>query len=265
MTMWHDFLGTTSRICYAADDGTGNGGETADGKDKGGGDAAPKWATELQETMKGVGLGISELVGLAKGSMQRQPVQTEEEEEEEEEEKDEQVDLESLSRAEYAQVITKKIIDAVNKQVVKPLSNEIKKVSTNAQQSELQRQVQEAANEKDDEGNLKRPDFWEWKEAMIALATQHPSLSAKQLYRMAREDDPDKLKKLEEKYKIGGKKGDGDGSPGKIKLSFGGFTPNGPSGGRKSGDKKLSPKEAAESAWDETVKSMGGEPVLGEE
>lgn len=265
-------FGTTSRICFDQDNGGGGGGSTndSDSKDNGGGEATPQWVKDLQETMKGVGLGMQELVGMAKAARQTVQPATDDDggEGEGDDEPEDEVDLEGLSRAQFAEVVTKKIINAVNKQVVSPLSKKMNGIASQTQQSDLKRQVEITSTEKGDDGQLLRPDFWEWKDEMVALATQHPTLTPKQLYKMVREDDPEKLAKMEEKYKIGSKKpkGDGDGTPGKIKISFGGFTPNGPSGGRKSdAGTKMSPREAANSAWDETVKSMGGEPLFGDD
>lgn len=247
MTVREMLFGTTSRIYLGPETGTGDGSPPPNE----GGEQVPAWAKELQDAFKGVGAGMTELVNLAKRAQQPPPQQTEEEEEEEEVEEG---DLELMPRAQFIDHMTKKILQAVNEQVVKPLSSKMQGIATVTEQRTIQEQVAKVAE--------KNPDVYEWKEELVALSQQHPTLSVAQLYKLARDDDPDKASKMDQKYKKN--ESDDKDQERKIKLSFGGLTPTGSSGSRSAENRKMSPKEAADAAWEETVKSMGAEPMFEE-
>jgi hypothetical protein len=246
------FLGATSRICYAPENDNGGGGEPPPANNE---EKQPAWVKELQDSMKVVGGGISELVNLAKGNIERQN-QPPPKEDEDEEDNEESVDMETLTRAQFAQLVTDRIIKAVNKQVVSPLSDKMNTLSSSVEARAINSQVKELA--------VQRKDFWEWKEEMVTLAQRHRSLSPEELYDMARLKDPAKAKEMDKKFKMNGDdEEEGKGKP--IKLSFGGLPPSGSTGGKKTENSRMAPKEAGEAAWEATVKALGGEPVLNEE
>ena len=92
-------------------------------------------------------------------------------------------------------------------------------------------------------------DFRDWDEEMGNLAKAHPTLSLKQLYNLARDENTTKAQELDKKYAPAPEKKD-DG------LSFFGGLRPGATKGSGSGDnapEKLNPDEAAEKAWTETV------------
>lgn len=63
-------------------------------------------------------------------------------------------------------------------------------------------------------------------------------------------ENPDKVKKLDEKYKVGDGKDGGDDTSGKGKKRFGGFTPG---SSRTVQNSKMSKTEAADKAFDEIM------------
>src|SRR5690606_20441390 len=146
---------------------------------------------------------------------------------------------------------------------VKPLSEQVRTVASHTQASTVAAEVKEVAAE--------NKDFWEWQQEMLALAKQHPTLNPRRLYYLARSENPEKAQAMDKKYKSGssedgeaGKEGDGQNKSKKIPISFGGLTPSGATGGRKSMQEKMAKSSAADKAWEETVRALGGEPLFQE-
>jgi len=77
----------------------------------------------------------------------------------------------NMSRIEFAQFITDLTVDTVRERLFNPIVQNI--VS-----EKVQNQIAEASTE--------YPDFWDYKQDMIALSNANPALTAKQVYHLAR-------------------------------------------------------------------------------
>src|SRR5205807_4154692 len=83
---------------------------------------------------------------------------------------DDKNDFEAMSQKELVDYILQTVRGEVRQAVV-PVAQE-------AQFREMQSQVKEASG--------KYPDFWDYKEDMVKLAKQHPTLTAEQAYHLAK-------------------------------------------------------------------------------
>lgn len=98
-------------------------------------------------------------------------------------------------------------------------------------------------------------DFLDWKPELAAIAKEHPTLSIDRIYKLAKIEDPEKAKELEEKYKDDkGKDKDKD---------FISLMPTG--GAYDDSEEKPTKEEAGNKAWDETVAQFPGIAVTGDE
>ncbi len=234
-----------NRICFAPEGGEGSD-PPASGTTAPEGEKAPAWAEGLGGTMTTLNQSITQLVALANAS---RPTGTQPVTEEEVEEQVDEAELEGMSRAQFANYMADLVLKAVNKQVVGPLTQQIQSIKSSTSMDRLQGAVAEL--------KAKNPDFMEWKDEMIALAKEHPGLPPDKLYKLARAEDPEKVGKLEAKYKPKGE------AKGPIKFKgFGGLTPS--QSGTGSRGSKMNGAEAATAAWAETVAALGGEPMFEE-
>ena len=228
--------------------GTGAGG--TDAGDKGG---APDWA----QTLNG---SVSELTNTMKQLMQAASVRQQEVNQQQQrgqtatppDDDDDDADpisaeqLELMSRAEFGSHLMKQLIKAVNNTVVGPINQRITELSTATTRQDIQGAVKELASA--------NKDFYDWKDEMIALATEHKGLPPARLYALARAENAAKAQKLDAKYNP--KKPEG-------KIRFGGFTPNASGTGSKG--QKMGAKQASDVAWAETVAALGGTPIFDDE
>ena len=99
------------------------------------------------------------------------------------------------------------------------------------------------------------PDFLEWSGEIKDLNTKSPGLTMKQVYTLARTENPTKSAEMDEKYKSDEDKS--EKKPGLI-----GLMPT--SGVMVEGDEKLTTKEAGEQAWEDTLESFPELAQLGE-
>jgi len=161
--------------------------------------------------------------------------------------------LETLSRKEFMDVITNTITASIEKQILKPLKQELQQTKEETVRERFQREI----NELKTSGGVK--DFDEWKDEMRDLIARHPTLSVKELYNLARFNNPEKAKQLDEKYTNGtgdnpsegnnGGNGNGSGQRG-----FTGFRPG--SGGPTKKVSNMSKADAATAAWDEVMQNV---------
>lgn len=167
-----------------------------------------------------------------------------EEEEEEEEENDEEIDdktLESLPRKQFADHLIGKVSKIIEKQL-KGVQKEVSSVKEGVSREKVQEQVMKLAGE--------HKDFWDWKDEIAEIATEMPGITPARAYKMARVENAEKAKKMDEKYKVGEGKDGGEDTSGKGKKKFGGFTPG---SSRTVQNSKMSKTEAAEKAFDEIM------------
>lgn len=132
--------------------------------------------------------------------------------------------------SEFTKIVDGKI-DGVTKEVGKNKSD--------ADQATLQKEVTEFMKD--------HPDFKEWGAEIKSLNQSHPTLTIAQLYKMARDENQDKAKEIDEKVEKEKK----DADKGKKTQPFGGLTPT--SGQTVETDEKLTKDEAGEKAWQETI------------
>ena len=204
----------------------------------------------LAELTKGMATLATAVEGIQQNmsKLQSQPAKREDEEENEEED-DEEVDektLESLPRKGFADHIIKKVSKVVEKQL-KSVSKSASDVKDEVARDRVEKAVMEVAKE--------NKDFWDWKDEIKDIADSSPGIYPRRAYQLARLENPDKAKKLNEKYKLGEKEDAGDkGSDKGGKKKFGGFTP---SSGNTQQNSKMSKTEAADKAWEETMGSLG--------
>lgn len=147
-------------------------------------------------------------------------------------------DLESLSRADFASHLLKQI----NKQFSKPieeLGNQIKEVQSSVSQVDSKTVVQHFADG--------HKDFWDWKPELEAIVKETPGISVERAYALARQENPDKAKELDQKYSP-------PSDEGKETKPFGGLTPT---SGQTSKSTTMSSEEAVEAAWNDTMAELG--------
>lgn len=101
------------------------------------------------------------------------------------------------------------------------------------------------------------PDLFEWSGEITELNKKTPGLSIKQLYNLAKSENPDKTAEMDEKFKK-----DEEGDKGKDKSGLIGFMPT--SGVTVEGNEKLTKEEAADKAWDDTLEEFPALAQLGE-
>ena len=220
---------------------------------EGGGEPAaspvPAWTEELNGNISQLTTTMKELMQEAR-SRRSETVPQQQRPSDDDDEEDADVvsaeQLELMSRAEYGAHLMKSLIKAVRETVVGPLNERIDQISATTTRQDIQGAVKELAA-----GN---PDFYDWKDEMIALATEHKGLPPARLYALARAENPVKAQKLDAKYKPTQKE---------AKIRFGGLTPN--QSGTGSKGRKMAPKQAADVAWAETIAALGGTPVFDDE
>ncbi len=168
---------------------------------------------------------------------------------------DPEVDVERLSRSELVSHINKSFDKTIAK-VLKPVLDRLESTTTDAETDRVKREFEKA---KDD-----YPDFMEWKDEMKEIITAHPDLSAKRIYRLARSENPDKAKEIDDKIKEDKDEKDGKDNVTPMRA-FGGLRST--SGKSVENDGKKQPKDAAKSAWDQVMgdvpSSLFGEAMEG--
>lgn len=155
------------------------------------------------------------------------------------------VDLESMSRTDFAN----KLLSVIDKRMDKSIQGLQKKLE------EFDTRVG-TVDAKAEVSRLRRdnPDFDNFKDEMVSLARENPGLSVERLYRLAKAENPEKVKKLEEE--AAAKKAAEKPPEDEGKKFFSGMLPGGsftppPSNGR------MDPKSAADKAWEQVIKPYG--------
>lgn len=150
------------------------------------------------------------------------------------------------------------INDLDNKKLVKLVLSEVGKV-IDEKIGAVGKRIDSTAS-KMSEAEVKRQivdlgakDFFDWSDEIGNLAKANPNLSVKQLYKLARDENPEKATQLDEKYK------DKSEDKGKQYLSL---MPT--SGATAESDEKLTSEQALEKAWEETIEEFPGLANLGE-
>lgn len=206
---------------------------------------APVWVNEMKGSM-------AELTGVMRGIMQLAQQNANTANQPLPDPPDPPVDpahLETLSRKEFSDHIVGQVLKAVNKNVVEPLRGELQAITASTTRGQIQVAVERAA--------AAHPDFGDWRQEMIQLAGEYKGLPPERLYAIARADNQQKARELDEKYAPKRE------SQGPIRLrGFGGLTPTQSGTGNRG--QRMNGGEAADAAWAETVKALGAEPLFEE-
>lgn len=169
------------------------------------------------------------------------------------------VDLEKLSRAEFANTILKSFSKTL-KSTLKPLEASL---NTTAETAERDRVAQRFTTVRE-----QNPDFDLWKEEMGELVKTRGYLDPEELIIIAKAKNPEKVKQLADKAaedEKAGKKQTGEGESGKTsdKPTFLGLMPTSGVTGEEGSPEYKTTKDAAAAAFDDI---LGGasEEVIGE-
>lgn len=162
---------------------------------------------------------------------------------------DKNVDVDKLSNKEFMALLMKNVGGLLDEKVG-GVTKKVDGVMQGVRNKDLTEQFEKLSG--------KHKDFKEWGDEMNALAKENPTLSLKRLYTLAREENPDKTKTLDEKY--ADKK---DDTKDEGLSLFGGFRPTTKTSGAdgKDGKKdKVTIDQALDKAWEEAVAKV---PALG--
>lgn len=154
-------------------------------------------------------------------------------------------DVERSSRTDLVKHIDKRFEKSLAK-ALKPIIDKLEATSTDAETDRVRREFGEA--------KAKHSDFMEWKDEMREIITVHPDLSAERIYQLARAENPDKVKEVDNKMKEEKSKKEGGENKVVPMRAFGGLAST--SGSSVENDGKKQPKEAAKSAWEEVMGSV---------
>lgn len=212
--------------------------------------------SQVTEALKGLPEGVQNAVrdALREASGEQRSAQAaaaKAASEKEDDPPDEDVDVERLSRVDLVKHMDDRLARTLAK-ALKPIQEKLEVTSTDAETDRVKR---EFAGAKD-----KFSDFMDWKDEMVEIVTAHPDLSAEKIYLLAKAMNPDKAKELDGKVKDGKDKEDKKEASERARA-FGGLTPT--SGTSLEKDGKKQPKEAALSAWDQTMGQVD-EKILGQ-
>lgn len=155
---------------------------------------------------------------------------------------DDDPDLETMDRKQFANYMTKKMQSVVEGSL-KPLGEKFGKLDEKIDAHGLSVMIKDFQKD--------HPDFFEWKPEMRELLKENPTLTPARAYALVRSESPDKAKQLDKKY--------GLNQPTKKngENNFLSLFPTG-SGSATKGNAKMTPQQAAEQAWDSVMSSLQG-------
>lgn len=166
-------------------------------------------------------------------------------------------DLESMSRADFMNVILQQVNKGLG-DIAKQLETKVSTVEERVDATTIKAEIKEVADQ--------NPDFMFYKDEMKAIADRNPEMHVKDIYRLAKaevaESNPEKLKEIEEKVaeqqaeklKTQQQAGEGSANQSTKKGGFGGLTPT--SGQQTDKPTNMTPDAAAEAAWSETMEGL---------
>lgn len=157
---------------------------------------------------------------------------------------DEDVDLETMDRKTFAAYMARQMRGIVEDSL-KPVKEGFGKLDEKIDATSLAGMIKEFQKD--------HPDFYEWKEEMRGILRESPTLTPARAYALARTENPEKAKKIDEKY--------GLGKPEKksAEENFLGLFPTSGSGSSATkGAGRMKPQAAAEAAWTEVMSKMNG-------
>lgn len=200
---------------------------------------------QLNTNMETMGTGLAALNEKVESVGQKSKGSTDDDD-------DGDVSLEHMSNTELVQHMLKQTTKQFG-EMLQPVKEMLENTSNTSNKTAAAVEVREVAAE--------HKDFWKWQEEMKAIAQEHPNLSIKRIYNLARSENPEKAAKVDEELKAEENKGKEGDQGDKGKGGFGGFTPtSGRSQALDAGKEgNLDANKAAQSAWDKVVPS--GSPL----
>ena len=163
-------------------------------------------------------------------------------------EEDKALDIERLSNTDLTAYMIGKMTKEVNK-LLKPIATRLDESSADQEKANVGAQV--------DKMRAKHEDFDQWKPEMAAVLKANPGMKLESLYKLAKVDNPDKVKELAEKA---AEEGGENKNKGKSTEKFLGLMPTNTSGNDNDEETgSMSPKEAADAAFDEVFKDIPAE------
>jgi hypothetical protein len=240
----------------------GEGDKTGDNK---GGDnktLTPEEVAGLKSSIETLSGGVKEIMSLAQKRAEEQAAREraaaahDKTKDDDEDGVDDTV-LETMPRRQFGEYLLKSFAKHLDT-ALKPIKDGVTQAATAAQTVDVKVQVQQFAE--------KHADFNDWKDEMLALAKDNPTLTVQRLYTLARSENPDKAKELDKKIadaKKASEEGDATSTttrkpPAKRAVKGNGLSPSGATGEAKPG--KMNPQQAAEAAWADAVAQFGGNP-----
>lgn len=159
----------------------------------------------------------------------------------------EPVDLDQLSRKDFASFLVKTISTGLGKQIdeaLKPVLDQVQDVKKTTVTSDIKQQYKELKSE--------HRDVDQWGAEIKAMAERHPNATLKELYTLAKNSDPMKAKEIDEKLKEEDEKSASNNQQGDDgKRRYGGMTPQS-NGSPMDFLTNLDKDAAAEAAWAES-------------
>lgn len=227
-------------------DGQGNdlGGDTKD-------DAAAQHAEQMSLLTKSVGIlaqGLEELRGNQSSITEALAKLAEGTGHSKQEQKEiaqdlfgDDVDMEQLSRKDFAKLIQASIVSAVDQKLsasTEKVTGQVADLASRFESKNASEQINTLA------GN--NPDFWEWSAEIKQLLQENPTLNVSRAYHLAKAENPDKVAKLAPKYN----------KPTTKETPFIGLTPTSSRRGAE-GTSKMTSREAANKAFDQVMAGLG--------
>lgn len=146
------------------------------------------------------------------------------------------MDLESMSRKDFASVIAQSVVAEVQKSIANPLAETVGAISNKTEEQALRDEFNSVASTND--------DFGLYKDVMLGMVEERPHLSVKEMYTLAKAENPDIATAAAEQHEKDNPTQTNDGS-------FGGLTPT--SGSTIQNKGEATAVDAAEDAWNDTM------------
>lgn len=152
-------------------------------------------------------------------------------------------DINSMSQAELVAFMAKQMQKAISS-AVSPLREDVDSTKDEFTKNQLKTELNKFADE--------HPGVYDFIDELKVLFNETPGLSISRAYAIVRDENPEKASEIDKKYS-------GDDKEEATRPKFGGLTPtSGLTLGGES-EEKLTPKEAAEKAWNDVFADF---PVL---
>ena len=169
-----------------------------------------------------------------------------------EDDDDDDDDLEDLDKIDLDELSNKELVGHLNQRFERSLTKALKplfkKIDDQKAESETEKFRESVKQMKKD-----HKDFSEWGDELRAIYKENPTMSIDRAYKLARAENPDKAKELDEKFAKEDKEDDEENKS--TQKLFGGLLPTSGTSDAKE-ERRLKPKDAADKAWDQTMQGL---------